>query len=105
MPSGTKYGLLTYHLNGGRKIHLLLSNEALWLSGRATKQAVELLRGYGQPLTVVKIGHIQPERAILEDVSNLLQDHIYIPRLTVRSQSHQLVFARVDLKARIIGEC
>jgi len=63
------------------------------------KQLMELRARHRQTLAVVEVAHIQPERAIVFDIQQMITDQIDVFRLTVGRQAHQFVFARVDLES------
>ena len=66
--------------------------------------AVELAVGHGQADAVVEVVEVEPERTVGLQVDQLVEDHPGVARLAVGRKPHQLVFARIDLEAGVIGE-
>jgi hypothetical protein len=53
---------------------------------------------------VVEIVEIEAERAVVLDVDQLVADHVHVFRRAIGREPHQLVLARIDLEAGIVGE-
>ena len=105
MPRRTKHDLLADHLDRRGQIHLLLRDQALRLPRRAAEQVVEPLGRHRQALAVVEVGHVEPERAVVADLDELLlRIRVRVPGLAVGGQPHQLVLARVHLEPAVVGE-
>ncbi len=96
--------LLAHHLNGSGQIHLSLCDPRLGLARRPAEQLVEGPVRHGEPGEVVEVLLVEPERAVLLQVDQLVQDQIHVLRLAVGRQAHDLVLARVDLEAGVVGE-
>src|SRR5690606_19123288 len=77
----------------------------LLASRRTAKECVELSASHRKPGAVIKVRHVKAKRAILLEVEKVLQNCVVISRLTVGRETHQLIFARVDLEAGEVGEC
>ena len=77
---------------------------AVRIARRSTEQIVEFRTRHGQSRRVIEIAWIQPERAVILHVDELLQDQLGVTRLTIGRKPHHLVFAGVDLEADVIGE-
>ena len=76
----------------------------LGLPRRAAEQIVKPWRGHRQPLAIVEVRHVQPERSVVHDPDQPLQDQIDVARLAVGRQAHQLVFAGIHPEAGVVGE-
>ncbi len=71
---------------------------------RLSKQSGKPLVRHRQASTIVKIGHVQPERAVQLQIYQMVENKLDIFWLPVRSQAHHFILARIDLEAEIIGE-
>ena len=91
-------------LDRPRQIHLSLRQSRLRLPGRTAEQHIELSIGHGQSGAVVEVLHVEPERAVRLQIHQMVVDVFGVLRLAVRSQTHDLVLAGVDLEARVVGE-
>ena len=94
---------LRHHLDRGGQVHLSLGERAFRRPRRPFKKSVELARGHRQPLGIVEIGLVHPERAVVLQVDQVIEDELREPRVAIGGQAHQLVFAAVDPEAAIIG--
>ena len=91
-------------LDRSRDVHFALGQLGFRAAGRAAEQVGELGVGHRQTDAVVEIRDIQPERSVVLEVDQVVEDEVAVDRLAVGRQAHQLVLARVDLEARVIGE-
>ena len=97
--------LFRHHLNGRRQIHFTFGERRFRLSRRSTQQPVEAGRRHRQPRAVIEELHIQPKRSVRFDVEQAVADQVRVLGLTIRRESHQLVFARVHFEAAEVREC
>ena len=104
VPGHPQHDLLGDGLDRGGEVHVALGQQRLGLARRTAEEPVELLRGHRQSLAVIEVRHVHAERAVVLQVDQLFEDQVDVPRLAVRGQAHQLVFARVDLEAAVVGE-
>ena len=65
---------------------------------------VESRARHRQPRGEVEILHVESQRAVLAQVNQLVEYRLHVARLAVRSEAHDFVLARVDLKARVVCE-
>ena len=63
---------------------------------------MKLPRRHGQPLRVVEVRHVHPERAVLLHVDQVVENHVAVFRLAVRSEPHDLVLPLIDLEAGVV---
>src|SRR5262249_52805549 len=84
------------HVTGGEPLR--------WIPGRPTEQTVELLVGHPKSGAVVEIAQIEPEGAVRLQVDEVIEDQLCVAGLTIGGEAHDLVLARVDLEARVVGE-
>ena len=88
-------------LDRRREVHLALGDRRLRRARRTAEQRVELARRHRQPLAVVEVRHVHPERAVVLEVDELLEDQrrrscgspygarpisLYSPELTLKPQ-------------------
>ena len=99
-----QHDLLGDLLHRGREIHLALRERALGVARRAAEQLVELARGHGEAGRVVEVALVEPERAVVLQVDQMLEDQVGVLGLAVGREAHHLVFAGVDLEAGVVGE-
>src|SRR5678815_2359422 len=71
---------------------------------RTAKEPRKLVIGHGQTLGIVEIAHVHGERAIGLEVHEFLEDQVHILRFTVRCQTHELVFARVNRESSKVSK-
>ncbi len=100
---------LQHHLFGDfldrpREVHFTLRQTALLLTRRSSQQPLHLRSRHGQPVRVSEELLIHPQAAIVFDLDDVVLDGLDVLRLAVRRESHHLVFARVHLEAREVGE-
>ena len=84
--------------------HLALGDLTLRLPRRSIEQVVECGGGHRQSLTVVEVAHVQPKRPIFFQIDQMRENHIFVNRLAIRSQTHHFVFPAIDAKSSEIGE-
>ena len=96
--------LLGHGLDAGGQVHVPLLQGRLRRARRAAQETMEPSIGHRQPLAVLEIVHVEPEAAVGFEVHQMLEDQVPVDRLPVRGQTHQLVFAAVDLEAAIVGK-
>src|SRR4030095_6654137 len=96
--------LFTDNLYGRGQVHVLLSKHAIRFARRPPEEIMKFVRGHRQTLAVVEVVHVEPEGAIIGDPDDFLENHIDVLRRAIRRQAHQLVFAGIDLEARVVGE-
>ena len=103
IPTDSQHDLFGDALDARRQVHVSLLDAAFGISRRSAEQIVEPPVGHGQPLAVVEVIHVQPEAAIRLEVDQVFVNQVLVDGPAVRCQSHQLVFAAIDLKPAIIG--
>ena len=87
------------------KVHVPLGDRVLRLARRAPEQVVERRAGHGQAGAIVEILQIEPEGAVGLDIDQVVANQRCKTRLAVGRETHQFVFAAVDLESRVVGEC
>jgi hypothetical protein len=104
-PGQAQQDLVRHGLNRGRNVHVKLGQRlGLRIARRLAEQTRESAVGHRQAGAIIKIRLIETKRSVFLQVHDLVEDHILEPRVAVRCKAHDLVFARVDLEARVIGE-
>ena len=83
---------------------MALGQQFVRLTRGAAEKGVELFVGHPQPGAVVEIGLIEPESPVVLQVHDVVEDQIGILGLAIGRQPHDLVLARIDLEAGVIGE-
>ena len=104
VPRHPEHDLLRGFLDRGRQVHVALGRGGLGRAGRAAEQVMEAGVRHGQARAVVEEAHVRAEGAVLAQVHQALEDELREARLAVRGQAHDLVLARVDLEAGVVGE-
>ncbi len=99
-----QHDLLGHLLHRGGDVHVERGQELLRSARRLAEQVVERAVGHGQADAVIEVVEVEPERTVGLQVDQLVEDHPGIARLAVGREPHQLVFARIDLEAGVIGE-
>ena len=99
-----QHDVLEHFLHGSGQIHFPLPQGALRRPGRAAEQTVEAGVGHAQPGGEIEVAHVQAEAAVFLDVDQLFPNPLRVARLSIGRQPHQLVFARIHLEARVMGE-
>ena len=98
------HDLFGHLLQGSRDIHFLLSELGFGLAGGVAKHRGKLVIGHRHAAQVVEILHVHSKGAVLLEVDKAVQDKVRVFGLPIRGQSHDLVFAAVDLEAKIISK-
>ncbi len=93
---------VTAWIEAARSISRWVSGVPACAAGR--RRAVERVVGHGQAGAVVEVVHVEPERAVVLEVDQVLADQRRRNRLAVGRQAHQLVLAGVDLEPGVVGE-
>ena len=91
-------------LHRRREVHLPLRDELVVASRRSAEELVELGRGHRVAVAVVEVVEVEPDRAVVVDLHQLLEDQVDVLGIAVRRETHELVFAGVHLEARVVGE-
>ncbi len=104
VPGHAQHDLFGDLLNRRRDVHVALGQFRFRLARRRAEKCVELLRGHGQALAIIEIGHVHAKRAVVFQIDQVLQNVIDVRRLPIGREAHELVFARVDAEAAIISE-
>ena len=99
-----QHDVLQHRLDRGRDVHVLLLEPGLGIARRRAEQRVEALVRHGQPGAVVEIVEIEPERAVGLEVDQVVANDVLVFRRPIGREPHQLVFARIDLEAGVVGE-
>ncbi len=92
-------------LHRGRQVHFASRDLRFPLAWRSAKQVVEALVGHALTVEIAEVARIETKRAVVQHVDQLLADQIGVLGFAVGRQAHQLVLARVDLEAAIVGKC
>ena len=95
---------LGHHLDARRKIHVPLFQWRLGLAGRSAEQVVKPAVRHRQPLAIVEIIHVHPEAAVAPEFDQVPANGFGKLRPAIGRQTHELVFAAVDLEPAVIGE-
>ena len=99
-----QHGFLQHRLDRRGQIHVVLGQQLVGLARWATEQRVKPGAGHFQTGAIVKILLVQAKAAIGFEVDQMVKYGLGKPRLTIRRQAHQLVLARVDLEAGVVGK-
>ena len=103
-PGQPQHDLLRYRLDRGGEVHVLLGQELFGRAARPAEQRGELVVRHAQAGAIVEVGLVEAEGAVFLEVDDVVQDRVLELRLAVGRQAHHLVFAGIDLEARVIGE-
>src|SRR5262249_53641425 len=96
--------ILQDYLYGCGDVHVLLLEPALGIARRPVEQRVEALVGHGEAGAIVEILEIEPKRAVGLEIDQVVANDLLVFRRSIGRKPHQLVFARIDLEAGVIGE-
>jgi hypothetical protein len=99
-----EHHLLGDPLDRGREVHLAPGQPPLGVARRPAEERVEALAGHRQPGAVVEVVEVEPEAAVGLEVDQVVEDGLRVPGLAVGGEAHDLVLARVDLEAGVVGE-
>ncbi len=99
-----QHDFLGHVLDRAREVHLALRELRLGLARGAAEQALEPTPRHREPGREREVLHVEPDRAVLADVDDLLANQVRVPRLAVRREAHQFVLAAVHLEPAEIGE-
>ena len=99
-----QHDLFADDLDRPREVHLALRQLVSGIARRAAEQLVERAVGHRQAGEIVEVLLVQPERAVFLQVDQLVVDQVDVLRLAVRREAHDLVFAGIDLEARVVRE-
>ena len=99
-----QHDLLGDDLARAREIHLALGQQCLGLARRPVEELIHRRAGHRQAGDVVEITGVEFEGAVVLEVEEIVEDTVDVFALAIGGQSHQLVFAGVDLEAREIRE-
>ena len=92
-------------LNRGCNVHVERCEQILIrVAHRCAEQIGKFLVGHGETSAIVEIGEIEPERPVVLEVDQVVEDEGSVFRLAVWRKSHELVFAGIDLEAGVVGE-
>ena len=72
--------------------------------GGPPKSSWNMVRGHRVAVAVVEVVEVEPDGAVVVDLHELLEDQVDVLGIAVRREAHELVFAGVDLEARVVGE-
>ena len=84
------------------QVHVPLRQRLLGLARGTAEQVVEPPVRHRQSGAVVEVIEVQPERAVRFQVDQMVMNESGVLRLAVRRESHELVFARIDLESRVV---
>ena len=99
-----QHNLFSNSLNRRRKIHFALLQQLFRLAWRRTKKIVELLGRHCQAGHIIEVALIQPEASVRLQIHDVFKDEVFVLWLSVRRQSHDLVFTRVHLEPGVVGK-
>ncbi len=99
-----EHDVLKHVLERTGNVHLLPGHFGLWLSWRAIKESVEPAVGHREAGTVIEVVHVQPERAVVLDVYQIVQYLLCVQRAAVGCKSHDLVLAGIYPEPGVIGK-
>src|SRR5262249_38243025 len=88
-----------------REIHVALGQKSFRLTRRTAKHLVKLTVGHRKAGTVVEIVDLQSKRSVFFQVDEIIIDRLDIFRLTVGSEAHDFIFARIDSEPGVISKC
>ncbi len=91
-------------LDRPRQVHLALRQVRLLFARRAAYRFGEAAAGHRESLAVIEVRLVQVNGPVVADAGDLLAQECQVARLTVRSEPHHLVFARIHLEAGEVGE-
>ena len=97
-------GVFQHRLDRRRDVHVLLLEPGLGIARRPAEQRIEALVRHGQPGAVVEIVEIEAERAVGLEIDQVVANDLLVFRRPIGREPHQLVFARIDLEAGVVGE-
>ena len=83
---------------------MLLLEPGLGIARRRAEQRMEALVRHGQPGAIVEIIEIEAERAVGLEIDQIVANDLLVFRRSVGREPHQLVLARIDLEAGVVGE-
>ena len=100
-----QHHLLGHLLDRGRDVHVERSEQLrLRVAHFRAKQLGEFRARHGEPGAIVEIVEIEPERAVIFEVDQGVEDEVDIFRLPIGREPHQLVLAGVDAKTGVVGK-
>ena len=91
-------------LHRGREIHVDLRQLFLGLARLDAEHIGELVVRHAQAGTIIEVGLVETEGAVFLEVDDLVEDQVLEPGLAIGCQAHDLVLARIDLEAGVVGE-
>ena len=100
-----EHDLIGNLLDRGSEIHVPLRQRFGRQAGGPSEELCELRVRHAQVGAVVEVILIEAKRTVILDVDEVRVDEIGVARPAIRRQPHHLVFARVHLEARVVGEC
>src|ERR1700730_3123762 len=72
---------------------------------RAPEHRVEAAIGHREAGAEGKIIEVQSKRTIRLHIDQVIEDCLYIFRCAIGGEAHGFIFAGIDLKPRVVGEC
>ena len=81
MPRRAEHRVFAHHLNGRGEVHFLRGDERLGLTRRTAEQLMEPGRRHRQPLAIVEVRHVHPDRSVGHHPDEPLPDQIDVSRL------------------------
>ena len=99
-----QHDLLGDLLHRGGKIHVPLRELGLRIARRAAEKLVELRRRHGEAGRVIEVALVEPEGAVVLEVDHVVEDEVGVLGLAIGREAHDLVLARIDLEAGVVGE-
>lgn len=100
-----QHDVFGHGLDRGGHVHVELGQRVLvGLTHGLPEQAGELVVGHGQAGTIIEVALVQVERAVFLHVNDIFEDGFGIFGLAIGRQSHDLVFAGIDLETGVIGD-
>ena len=97
-----QHRVLGDRLDAGGHVHVALLNGRLGIARRRAEQPIEPAVGHRQALAIVEVLHVEPEAPIGLEIDQMFRDEVFVDGPAVGRQSHQLVFAAVDLEPAVV---
>ena len=76
----------------------------LRVAWRRAEQRIKALVRHREPVAIIEIIEIEPERPIGFEIDEMIANELRIAGLAIRREAHELVFAGIHLEAGVIGE-
>ena len=104
VPRQPHQDFLRHHLDRARHVHVPLLHRRFRPARRAAKETMKLFIRHRRAAQKIEVVQVQPERAVGLHVKECIADDVGELRFTVRRETHEFVFARVDAEAAVVRE-